>query len=55
MFTYLLCFLRTVQVAFRAEELVDYSHRQYKTEEGRRITAMEAFNVAKKSLKELKI
>ena len=34
---------------------MDYSHRQYKSEEGRRITAVEAFNVAEKSLKDLKV
>ena len=34
---------------------MDYSHRQYKSEEGRRIAAVEAFNVAEKSLKDLKV
>ena len=33
---------------------MDYSHRQYKSEEERRIAAMEAFTVAEKSIKELK-
>ena len=45
---------QAVQAAFKAEELVDYSHWQYKNEEGRRIAAVEAFNVAEKSLKDLK-
>lgn len=34
---------------------MDYSHQQYKSEEGRKIATMEAFNVDEKSLKELKI
>lgn len=34
---------------------MDYSHQQYKSEVGRRIATMEAFNMSKKSLKELKI
>ena len=46
---------QAVQAAYKAEELVDYSHWQYKSEEGRRIATVEAFNVAKKSLKDLKV
>ncbi|XP_075656328.1 uncharacterized protein LOC142626388 [Castanea sativa] len=42
-----------VQAAHRAEELVNSSHRQMKEEKGRRITAMDAFNVAKKRTQEL--
>ena len=34
---------------------MDYSHRQYKSEEGRRIAAVEAVNVAEKSLKDVKV
>ena len=34
---------------------MDYSHRQYKSEEGRRIAAVEAVNVVEKSLKDLKV
>jgi len=34
--------------------MVNYSHRQMKEEEGRRIAAMEAFNVADKRITELK-
>ena len=46
---------QAVQATYRVEELVDYSHWQYKSEEGRRIAAVEAFNVAEKSLKDLKV
>ena len=38
-----------------SKKLVDYSHWLYKNEEGRRIVVVESFNVAKKSLKDLKI
>ena len=34
---------------------MDYSHRQYKSEEGRRIVAVEAVNVTEKNLKDLKV
>ena len=34
---------------------MDYSHRQYKSEKGRRIAVVEAVNVAEKSLKDLKV
>ena len=34
---------------------MDYSHRQHKSKEGKRIATVEAFTMAKKSLKELKI
>ena len=46
---------QAIQVAYKAEELVDYSYYQYKSEEGRRIATVEAFNVAEKSLKDLKV
>ena len=44
--------LQVVQVAFKAEELVDISHQQMKDEEARRIAAVEAFKVADKREKE---
>ena len=44
--------LQAVQNTFRAEELVDASHRQMKDEEGRRVVAVEAFKVVEKRLKE---
>ena len=34
---------------------MDYSHRQYKSEEGRRIAVVEAVNVAENSIKDLKV
>ena len=34
---------------------MDYSHWQYKSEEGRRIAVVEAFNMAEKCLKDLKV
>ena len=46
---------QAVQAAYKTEELVDYSYWHYKSEEGRRIATVEAFNVAKKSLKDLKV
>ena len=44
--------LQAILATFRAEELVDISHRQMKDEEGRRVAIVEAFKVAKKRLKE---
>ena len=46
------CFFpwQAVQASFRAEEMTNYCHRQMKEEEGRRITVVEAFQVADKSL-----
>ena len=44
--------LQVVQVAFKAEEMVDVSHQQMKDEEARRIAAVEAFKVADKREKE---
>ena len=44
--------LQAVQNTFRAEELVDASHRQMKDEEGRRVVVVEAFKVVEKRLKE---
>ena len=45
--------MQVVQVTFRAEELVNFTHRQMKDEEGRRIAAVEGFNMAEKRIKEL--
>ena len=45
---------QAIQVSFRAEEMVNSSHCMYKEEEGRRIAAMEAFQVAEKSNHDLK-
>ena len=45
--------LQVAQATFRVEELVNIIHRQMKDKEGRRIVAIEAFNVAKKRVKEL--
>ena len=45
---------QAIQVSFRAEEMVNSFHCMYKEEEGRRIAAMEAFQVAEKSNHDLK-
>ena len=45
---------QVVQATYRADEMVNYSYRQMKEEEGTRIAAMEAFHVAEKSNQELK-
>ena len=45
----LLFFLKVVQAAHRAEEIVISSHKAMKEEEGRRIAAMKAFELAKKN------
>ena len=45
---------QAIQVSFRAEEMVNSSHCMYKEEEGRRIAAVEAFQVAEKSNHDLK-
>ncbi|KAL0002753.1 hypothetical protein SO802_016534 [Lithocarpus litseifolius] len=42
-----------VQATFRAEELVNISHRQMNDEEGRQVAAVEAFNMAEKKEKKL--
>lgn len=51
-----LCFFpwQTLQASFQAEEITNYCHRQMKKEEGRRIAAVEAFNVSERSNQELK-
>ena len=38
----------------RVEEITNYCHRQMKEKEGRRNAAVEAFNVAKRSIQKLK-
>lgn len=43
-----------VQATYKAKEMVNYSHRQMKKEESRRVAAMDAFNVAEKRIQELK-
>ena len=45
---------QAVQANFRVEEMVNYSHWKMKKEEGRRIAAVEAFQMAEKSIKDLK-
>ena len=45
--------LQAVQATFRIEGLVNISHQQKKDEEGRQVAVVEAFNVAKKRVKEL--
>ena len=45
--------LQAVQATFRVEGLVNISHQQMKDEEGRQVADVEAFNVAKKRVKEL--
>ena len=40
-------FLKAVQAAHRAEEIVISSHKAMKEEEGRRVAAMKAFELAK--------
>ena len=39
---------QAIQATFRAEEMVNYSHRKMKEGEGRRIAAMDAFHKAEK-------
>ena len=45
---------QAVQAVFRAEEMVTSFHWLFKEEEGRRIAAVEAFQVVEKSNKDLK-
>ena len=37
---------QAIQATFKAEEMVNYSHRKMKEEEGRRIVVVDAFQVA---------
>ena len=58
-FFYYLFFLtsfpsQAVQAVFKVEKMVGSSHCMYKEEEGRRIATVEAFQVAEKSIKDLK-
>ena len=46
---------QAIQATFRTEEMVNYSHRKMKEEEGRRIAALDAFHVAEKCVQELKV
>ena len=46
--------MQAIQATFKAEEMINYSHRQMKEEEGRRMAAVEAFHVVEKSNQELK-
>ena len=50
---FLLFFFKVAQTAHKAEELLNSSHKQMKEEEGRRIAAMDAFNVAENRIQEL--
>ena len=45
---------QAIQATFKAEEMVNYSYRKMKEEEGRRIAAVDAFHVIEKSIQELK-
>ena len=45
--------LQAVQAAYRVKELVNTTHKHMKDEKGRCIVAVEAFNMAKKRIKEL--
>ena len=42
-------FLKAVQAAYRAEKIVISFHKAMKEEEGRRVAAMKAFELAKKN------
>ena len=46
-------FLKAIQVAHRAEEIVISSHRAMKKEEGKCIVAMKAFELAEKKSEDL--
>ena len=46
---------QAIQATFRAEEMVNYPHQKMKEEEGRKIATVDAFQVAEKSNKELKV
>ena len=45
---------QAIQATFRAEEIVNSSHRKMKKEEGKRIAAVDVFHMAEKSNQELK-
>ena len=46
---------QAIQVTFRVEVMVNYSHQKMKEEEGRRITVVDAFHVAEKSIQGLRV
>ena len=55
-FFFLLLYLFTwqaIQATYRAEEMVNFSHKQMKEEEGRRIAVVDAFNVVENKIQEL--
>ena len=41
---------QAIQATFKAEEMVNYSHRKMKEKDGRRIATMDAFHVAENSV-----
>ena len=45
---------QAIQAMFRAEKMVNSSYQKMKEEEGRQITAVDAFHVAKKGNQDLK-
>jgi len=45
---------QAVQATFLVEKITNYCHWQMKEEEGRHTSTIEAFNVVKKSIQELK-
>lgn len=44
---------QNIQATYWAKEMVNFSHKQMKEEEGTRIAAVKAFNVAEKKIQEL--
>ena len=55
-FFFLLLYLFTwqaIQATYRAEEMVKFSHKRMKEEEGRRIAVVDAFNVVENKIQEL--
>ena len=55
-FFFLLLYLFTwqaIQATYRAKEMVNFSHKQMKEEEGRRIAVVDAFNVVENKIQEL--
>ena len=53
--THIYIYIKTVQAAHMAEELVNNSYRQMKEEEVRRIAIVEAFSLAERRIQELNI
>ena len=54
LFNYIFYPFQAIQATFKVKEMVNYSHRKMKEEEGRRIAVMDAFQMAEKSDKDLK-